>query len=148
MDNQTIRSTAQGAVLRKEPLLVASDLTKRYGPVHALSGASFTCMPGEVLALVGENGAGKSTVSRILAGATGATSGTVALDGDPFVVSSIAEARQRGVACAFQELALVPDWTVAENLMLPEKRGRGTFSQRKARNESEALLHSLDVTHL
>ncbi|MET0828076.1 MAG: sugar ABC transporter ATP-binding protein [Microbacterium sp.] len=148
MDNQTIRSTAQGAVLRREPLLVASDLTKRYGPVHALSGASFTCLPGEVLALVGENGAGKSTVSRILAGATGATSGTVALDGDPFVVSSIAEARERGVACAFQELALVPDWTVAENLMLPERRGRGTFSQRKARQESEKLLQRLDVTHL
>ncbi len=148
MDNQPIRGTAQGAVLRTEPLLVASDLTKRYGPVRALDGASFTCMPGEVLALVGENGAGKSTVSRILAGATAATSGDVTLSGEPFAVASIAEARERGVACAFQELALVPDWTVAENLMLPEKGGRGMFSQRKARLESEELLHRLDVTHL
>jgi ribose transport system ATP-binding protein len=135
-------------VLRAEPLLVATDLTKRYGAVRALDGASFTCLPGEVLALVGENGAGKSTVSRILAGATPATSGTVTFDGEPFAVSSIAEARVRGVACAFQELALVPDWTVAENLMLPEKRGRGMFSQRAAREQSERLLAELDVTHL
>ncbi|GGI45780.1 ribose transport system ATP-binding protein [Agromyces flavus] len=148
MDNLTLRSTAPDAVLRTEPLLVASDLTKRYGAVRALDGASFSCMPGEVLALVGENGAGKSTVSRILAGATEATSGGITLDGEPFDVTSIAEARERGVACAFQELALVPDWTVAENLMLPERRGRGMFSQRKAREQAEELLARLDVTHL
>ncbi|MFC5860647.1 ATP-binding cassette domain-containing protein [Agromyces flavus] len=46
------------------------------------------------------------------------------------------------------ELALVPDWTVAENLMLPERRGRGMFSQRKAREQAEELLARLDVTHL
>ncbi|WP_243075860.1 sugar ABC transporter ATP-binding protein [Microbacterium sp. SS28] len=148
MDNQPFRGTASDAVPRTDPLLAASDLTKNYGPVRALAGASFTCMPGEVLALVGENGAGKSTVSRILAGATAATSGTITLDGEPFAVGSIAEARERGVACAFQELALVPDWTVGENLLLPEKRGRGMFSQRQAREQAERLLTDLDVTHL
>jgi ribose transport system ATP-binding protein len=145
---QPLRSTAPVAALRTEPLLAASDITKRYGAVRALDGASFTCMPGEVLALVGENGAGKSTVSRILAGATAPTSGSIRFDGADFAASSIAEARSRGVACAFQELALVPDWTVAENLMLPERGGHGMFSQRKAREESERLLAGLDVTHL
>ncbi|BDV31448.1 sugar ABC transporter ATP-binding protein [Microbacterium terricola] len=148
MDNLTIRSTAPDAVLRTEPLLVASDLTKRYGAVRALEGASFTCLPGEVLALVGENGAGKSTVSRILAGATEPTSGAITLNGEPFAVGSIAQARERGVACAFQELALVPDWTIAENLLLPERRGRGMFSQRSSREDAERLLTTLDVTHL
>ncbi|GAA1699211.1 sugar ABC transporter ATP-binding protein [Microbacterium sediminicola] len=148
MENPSIRSVAQDAALRTEPLLVVSELTKRYGAVHALESASFACNPGEVLALVGENGAGKSTVSRILAGATPATSGSILLEGRPFQVGSIAEARERGVACAFQELALVPDWTIAENLVLPEKRGKGIFSQKKAREHAEELLTLLDVTHL
>ncbi|MCU4673065.1 sugar ABC transporter ATP-binding protein [Microbacterium fluvii] len=127
---------------------MASDLTKRYGAVRALEDANFECRRGEVLALVGENGAGKSTVSRILAGATAATSGSITFNGSRFEVSSIAEARARGVACAFQELALVPDWTVAENLALPERRGRGLFSQRAARELADELLTGLDVTHI
>lgn len=145
MENDTIRSAA---ALRTEPLLVASDLTKSYGAVQALANASFTCMPGEVLALVGENGAGKSTVSRILAGATAPTSGSITFAGQPYTVDSIAEARSLGVACAFQELALVPDWTIAENLALPERRGRGMFSLRRANAKAEELLAQLDVTHL
>lgn len=148
MDNPSIRDAAPDAASRTEPLLVASDLTKRYGAVQALTDANFTCLPGEVLALVGENGAGKSTVSRILAGATAPTSGSVTLAGTPYSVGSIAEARSLGVACAFQELALVPDWTVAENLALPERRGRGMFSLRRAHAQAEQLLAELDVTHL
>jgi len=146
--NDPLRSVAPDAALRSEPLLVASDLTKQYGAVHALDGASFTCLKGEVLALVGENGAGKSTVSRILAGATGVSSGTITFEGEPFAATSISEARRRGVACAFQELALVPDWTISENLILPDRRGRGMFSQNKARDESDRILSALDVTHL
>ncbi|MET4640270.1 sugar ABC transporter ATP-binding protein [Mycetocola sp. 2940] len=148
MQNDPRLGTASVAAPGRGPLLVASDVTKTYGAVRALTGASFTCWPGEVLALVGENGAGKSTVSRILAGATEQTSGTITFDGKPFQASSIAEARTRGVACAFQELALVPDWTVAENLMLPDKRGRGTFSQKRAQENSARLLDELGVTHL
>lgn len=153
MDNPTLRGAAApspdgAAALRTEPLLVASDLTKRYGAVHALTDASFTCLPGEVLALVGENGAGKSTVSRILAGATSPTSGAITLQGAPYAVGSIAEARVLGVACAFQELALVPDWTIAENLALPERRGRGLFSLQRANAQAEELLAELDVGHL
>ncbi|MHC3000043.1 hypothetical protein OB08_12890 [Microbacterium sp. HJ5] len=127
---------------------MASDLTKQYGAVQALTDADFTCLPGEVLALIGENGAGKSTVSRILAGAVAPTSGSVTLGGSPYSVGSIAEARSLGVACAFQELALVPDWTIAENLALPERRGRGTFSPKSAHAQAEQLLAQLDVTHL
>jgi ribose transport system ATP-binding protein len=127
---------------------VATELTKTYGAVNALTDASFQCDAGSVLALVGENGAGKSTVSRILAGATEPTSGTVTFEGEPFRVRTIAEARQRGVACAFQELALVPEWTVAENLVLPDRRGRGMFSLRRAQAASAELLERLDITHI
>lgn len=129
-------------------VLEVTDLVKHYGPVRALDSATFQCRRGEVLALVGENGAGKSTVSKILAGAVKPTSGTLLVNGLPFTPGSIAEARGHGVVCAFQELALVPEWTVAENLILPSRHGRGGFSQRTALREAAAILEGLELTHI
>ena len=137
MENHPLPGVAaNGATPGTGPLLVATRLTKTYGAVNALTDASFRVDAGSVLALVGENGAGKSTVSRILSGATEPTSGSITFEGEPFRVRTIAEARERGVACAFQELALVPEWTVAENLVLPDRRGRGMFSLRRAQTAS------------
>lgn len=129
-------------------ILDVTDLVKHYGAVRALDSATFSCRRGEVLALVGENGAGKSTVSKILAGAVRPTSGTILVNGQPFTPGSIAEAREHGVVCAFQELALVPEWTVAENLILPSRHGRGGFSQRTALREAAAILEGLELTHI
>lgn len=129
-------------------VLEVTDLVKHYGAVRALDSASFQCRKGEVLALVGENGAGKSTVSKILAGAVKPTSGTTLVNGLPFTPGSIAEAREHGVVCAFQELALVPEWTVAENLILPGRHGRGGFAQRTALREAAAILERLELTHI
>lgn len=130
------------------PLLAVRDLVKHYGPVRAVEGVSFSLRPGEVLALVGENGAGKSTVAKVLAGAVPPTSGTVELGGDPFRPTTVAGARAAGVSCAFQELALVPDWTVAENLGLPGGRPARGFSQKRANAAAKATLARLELAHV
>ncbi|WP_368498247.1 sugar ABC transporter ATP-binding protein [Herbiconiux sp. A18JL235] len=123
-----------------DALLVATELVKSYGPVKAVRGVTFHCNPGEVLALVGENGAGKSTVAKMLAGAVTPTSGSITVGGEPLASGSVRQSRLSGVRCAFQELALVPDWTVAENLSLPDGAPLRGFSQKKAVAKSKELL--------
>ncbi|WP_111767082.1 sugar ABC transporter ATP-binding protein [Nakamurella deserti] len=129
-------------------MLVATDLVKSYGPVTAVKGVSFECRPGEVLALVGENGAGKSTVAKMLAGAVAPTAGSLTVDGAPLASGSVRLSRQSGVRCAFQELALVPEWTVAENLGLPDGAALRRFSQRLSVDAAAALLAELDLPHI
>jgi ribose transport system ATP-binding protein len=131
-----------------EPLLVATDLVKSYGPVKAVQGVTFHCNPGEVLALVGENGAGKSTVAKMLAGAVTPTSGAITVAGEPLASGSVKQSRLSGVRCAFQELALVPDWTVAENLSLPDGAPLRGFSQKKSVLKAKALLEQFHLPHI
>ncbi len=128
--------------------LVVRDLVKHYGAVHAVQAVSLHCEPGEVLALVGENGAGKSTVAKILAGAVRATSGSIELGGTTVDAGSVQDARRLGITCAFQELALVPDWTVAENLRLPDGRPLRGFSQRRAAAAARDILAGLELGHI
>jgi rhamnose transport system ATP-binding protein len=97
-------------------LLRVTDLCKSYAGVHALRGASFELYPGEVHALVGENGAGKSTLIRIVTGAIAADSGEVELDGELLTNHSPRLARSLGIAAIYQQPALFPELTVAENL--------------------------------
>ncbi|KAB1639090.1 sugar ABC transporter ATP-binding protein [Pseudoclavibacter terrae] len=142
------RPTATGQAQSIEPLLVATDLVKSYGPVKAVQGVSFVCHPGEVLALVGENGAGKSTVAKMLAGAVTPTSGTITVEDAPLASGSVRLSRRSGVRCAFQELALVPEWTVAENLSLPDGAPLRGFSQKKAITAASTLLESLELSQI
>lgn len=129
-------------------LLVVDDLVKNYGAVHAVQHASFHCLAGEVHALIGENGAGKSTVGKMLAGAVRPTSGTITIDGSVLNADSVHDARQAGVSCAFQELSLVPDWTVGENLSLPDRSPLRSFSQKRSNRQAKELLHSLELEHI
>ncbi|WP_440709419.1 sugar ABC transporter ATP-binding protein [Herbiconiux sp. YIM B11900] len=130
------------------PLLAATDLVKSYGPVKAVQGVTFHCNPGEVLALVGENGAGKSTVAKMLAGAVTPTSGSITVAGEPLASGSVKQSRLSGVRCAFQELALVPDWTVAENLSLPDGAPLRGFSQKKSVAKAKQLLETLHLPQI
>jgi ribose transport system ATP-binding protein len=99
-------------------LLRASGLVKRFGGVVALDGAEFDLRSGEVHALVGSNGCGKSTLSKIIAGAVGADRGTLLLDGRPIAFAGPADAARAGIVAFYQELSLISQMTVAENLYL------------------------------
>jgi ribose transport system ATP-binding protein len=100
------------------PLLEVRDLAKRFGSVVALKSAALTVSRGEIHALMGANGAGKSTLVKILTGVFAADSGTLALDGAVQTFRSPAEARRAGIVSVYQDPALVPDLTVAENMRL------------------------------
>jgi ribose transport system ATP-binding protein len=99
-------------------LLAAREVSKRYGPVVALRSATLVVEPGEIHALLGANGAGKSTLVKVLTGVIRPDGGTILVNGEETRVSSPAQAARIGLAPVFQDPALVPDLTVAQNLRL------------------------------
>jgi len=122
--------------------LSASGITRRFGGVVALDGADFAAEAGEVHALLGENGAGKSTFIKVLTGAIHADQGELVLDGRPFAPHNPIQAAGAGVAAVFQELSLVPDMTVAQNIWFrrePRSPLR-TISSRRLRNLTHQLF--------
>ena len=105
------------------------DIDKRFGGVHALRGAHLAVRPGEIMGLCGENGAGKSTLLKILSGVHpyGSYTGSVIVGGRPRRLAGPADARRAGIAVVYQELTLVPELTVAQNLLLGREPGRFGF---------------------
>src|SRR6058998_2148819 len=99
-------------------LLRASNIDKSYAGVHALRNTSFELRAGEVHALIGENGAGKSTLIKIITGAVQSDSGEVELDDNPITNNSPAYAKSIGIAAIYQQPALFPELTVAENISI------------------------------
>jgi len=121
--------------------LAASNICKRFGGIVALDGASFTLEAGEVHALIGSNGCGKSTLCKIIAGAVGADSGELSLDGAPVSFANPAAAAAKGVEMFYQELSLIPAMTVAENIHLGrEPTTCGGLVDREGMNASAARL--------
>jgi ribose transport system ATP-binding protein len=100
------------------PLLEARDLAKSYAAVRALRSADLVVEAGEVHALLGANGAGKSTLVKVLTGVIAADSGTVSVNGATVRIGSPAQAARIGLAPVFQDPALVPDLTIAQNMRL------------------------------
>jgi ABC-type sugar transport system ATPase subunit len=100
------------------PILRAEQIRKRYPGVQALDGVDFELMPGEVRALIGKNGAGKSTFVKILSGATHADSGTLTIEGRPANIRTPTDAFHSGIATVYQEMSLVMGLSVAENILL------------------------------
>src|SRR4051794_29939454 len=125
-----------------EPLMQARDLAKSYGPVLALRSADLVVAPGEVHALLGANGAGKSTMVKILTGVIQADRGSVEVNGRPVQMRSPAQAARIGLAPVFQDPALVPDLTISSNL-----RMTGTDA-RAVRHELEAMELEVDFGEL
>jgi fructose transport system ATP-binding protein len=112
------------------PILQARGLVKRYGRVVALDHADFDLKPDEILAVIGDNGAGKSTLIKVLAGAVVPDLGQVLMDGKVVHFRTPIEARDAGIETVYQNLALFPALSIADNLFLGrEKRKKGVLGQ-------------------
>ena len=99
-------------------VLKASGLVKRYGGVTALDGVDFELRAGEILAVIGDNGAGKSSLIKALSGAVVPDEGTMELDGQTVHFRSPIDARRHGIETVYQDLAVAPAMSIAENLFL------------------------------
>src|SRR6185437_3006113 len=110
-----------------EVLLAAKNISKRFDSVVALRAASLEVCAGEVHALMGANGAGKSTLVKVLTGVFPADSGEMVIMGQARRFGSPAEARQAGIVSVYQDPALVPDLTVAQNLRLARVGMAGVY---------------------
>ncbi|MGH6904422.1 MAG: ATP-binding cassette domain-containing protein [Geminicoccaceae bacterium] len=105
-----------------QPVLQARGIVKRFGRVTALDHADFDLLPNEILAVIGDNGAGKSTLIKTLAGAVVPDHGEIRLDGRPVHFRSPLEARAAGIETVYQDLALAPALSIADNLFLGRER--------------------------
>lgn len=101
-----------------QPILKASNLTKRYGRVVALDNADLELYPGEVLGLIGDNGAGKSSLIKAISGAMKPDSGTIWLNGREVNFNSPIQARDAGIETVYQNLALSPALSITDNMFL------------------------------
>src|ERR1700758_3028545 len=136
-------------------VLEARGITKRYGQVTALNHANLELRAGEVLAVIGDNGAGKSTMVKVLCGAVVPDEGQVLLDGVPVHFQSPLDPRKRGIETVYQDLAVAPALDIATNLFLGrEVRCRGILGswfrlldkrrmKREAQKEMEELKFRL-----
>ena len=112
------------------PILTARNLVKRYGRVTALDNADFDLYPGEILAVIGDNGAGKSTMIKAISGAIVPDEGEIHLEGKPVQFNSPMAARNAGVETVYQNLALSPALSIADNMFLGrELRHKSIFGR-------------------
>ncbi|MFF7734549.1 ATP-binding cassette domain-containing protein [Streptomyces sp. NPDC007984] len=133
---------------RGSPLLLATGLSKRYGATWALEDVSISVRSGEIVALSGENGSGKSTFAKIVAGIVKPDAGTVLFGGRPVPLGNLKGARSEGIALVSQEPALVPHLTVAENILLaqlPAPHRRFSLPQLVARARPILEMAGLEV---
>jgi fructose transport system ATP-binding protein len=134
-------------------VMQAKGLVKRYGQVTALDGADFELRAGEILAVIGDNGAGKSSLIKCLSGATLPDEGEITLDGQRIQFRSPLDARRAGIETVYQDLAVAPAMTIAENLFLGREILRPGFmgrvlrmiDKKKMLNESIARMQDLKV---
>ena len=101
-----------------EPLLTARGLVKRYGRVTALDHADFDLYPGEILAVIGDNGAGKTSLIKAISGAIAPDEGVIRLEGKPVSFSSPMRAREAGIETVYQTLAMSPALSIADNMFM------------------------------
>ncbi len=127
-------------------LLELRGAVKRYGATTALAGVDFDLKRGEVHALVGENGAGKSTALGLMYGVISPNEGELAIDGKVVQLSSIAHAQALGVSCVFQELSLAEGLSVAENIFAGRPPTRaGLIDWARLRAEARTLLDDFEI---
>ncbi|WMT86623.1 sugar ABC transporter ATP-binding protein [Pelagibacterium sp. 26DY04] len=123
--------------------LQAKDVVKHFGAVKALVDGQLSVEEGEIHALMGANGCGKSTLCKIIAGAVSPTSGEIVFEGQRADFSSPRAAEHAGIALFYQELSLIPQLSVADNIFLGHEPKKGAFVDRKALREKSAELIAL-----
>lgn len=134
-------------------VLAGRDIVKRYGHVTAIAGSSFDVYPGEVLAVVGDNGAGKSSLIKAMTGALVPDSGEITLDGRPVRFSSPLDAREAGIETVYQTLAVAPALDIASNLFLGREPRRSgvlgsvfrAIDKKAMRTDARAQLDALGI---
>jgi fructose transport system ATP-binding protein len=136
------------AATEQQPILMARGLVKRYGRVTALDHADFDLMPGEILGVIGDNGAGKSTLIKALCGAVFPDHGDVFLDGKPVHFRSPMEARSAGIETVYQNLALSPALSIADNMFLGRERRKPGFMGTYLRWLDRGLMQREAREHL
>lgn len=129
-----------------QPVVKMRGISKRFGGVVALDDVDLDAYAGEVLAIVGDNGAGKSTLIKILTGVYQPTSGSMELDGQPFVMASHSDAIAMGVDAVYQNLAIADHLTPAENLFLGTELTKELFGiklldNKRMKEEAAATLN-------
>ncbi|MGX1501997.1 UNVERIFIED_CONTAM: fructose transport system ATP-binding protein [Streptomyces graminofaciens] len=133
------------------PVLQARGLVKRYGHVTAVDGADFDLMPGEVLAVIGDNGAGKTSLIKALTGVIVPDEGEIRLHGKPIRFSGPQSAREHGIETVYQDLAVAASMDIASNMFLGrELRRPGVLGSAfrlldKKRMREEAAAHMADL---
>ena len=145
------RTQTDAAPAGAVPILEARGIAKHYGGVVALTDANLTVMPGEIVAIVGDNGAGKSTFVKILSGAQQADEGKILVAGTPVSFHRPSDARQAGIETVYQDLSLAEHLDVLTNLFLGREEirfniaGLSFLNRSKMRKRAEELLNEVGV---
>src|SRR3954451_3707434 len=147
------RDMTKDQIESQTPILSARGIHKSYGNVTAIDGADFDLYPGEILAVIGDNGAGKSRMIKVLSGATIPDRGTVSLDGEEVQFRTPHDAREAGIETVYQDLAVAPALDIATNLFLGrEKRRAGPLGSvlrmidhKGQKEEAEKQMKSLQI---
>jgi fructose transport system ATP-binding protein len=152
----TEESTRRPDADRGEPILSAQGLVKRYGPVTAIAGSDLELYPGEILGVIGDNGAGKSSLIKALSGALVPDEGTIRLEGREVRFNTPMDARRAGIETVYQTLAVAPGLDIADNLFLGrEERKPGVLGsvfrmldRKHMREEAKRHMSELGIATL
>ena len=128
-----------------EPLLTLDAVSKTFGSTRALSDMSLTLYPGEVHAIVGENGAGKSTMIKVMTGIHQPTSGCLLVNGEQQTINGSRAARELGIAAIYQEPMVFPDLDVAENIFISQVGGGWFQNKAKQRKDARDLIERIGM---
>ena len=129
-------------------VMQAKGLVKRYGQVTAIDGADFELRAGEILAVIGDNGAGKSSLIKCLSGATIPDEGEIWLDGKPIHFKSPMDARKVGIETVYQDLAVAPAMSISENLFLGRELRREGFLGKVLRMLDKKKMLEISIARM
>ena len=127
----------------RNPILTGRNIVKRYGRVTAIDNADFDLYPGEILAVIGDNGAGKSSLIKAISGAIRPDEGEIRMDGELVHFASPIEARKAGIETVYQNLALSPALSIADNMFLGREIRKPGFMGKVLRKLDHGAMEKM-----